>query len=218
MNLEASLDRVVATLRPEAAAMAPALLAFLRLVHTWNAKIDLTGARTPAALADVMIADALVMADEALVPRGAHLLDVGSGAGGPAIPLAIVRPDVRVTMLEPIGKRVAFLRTAIGSLGLHGRVAALDGRIDLAAPVAPVAADITSARATFAPVPWLAAGLLLAPRVLVLTTREEAASFAPRTASASREYRLPGSGAPRLLLRFDRDDCVHPCEPARVTP
>lgn len=205
MKLEGALERVVTTLRPEASASMPALLAFLRLLQSWNAKIDLTAARTPSALADVMIADALVMADEAFVPHGAHLLDVGAGAGGPAIPLAIVRPDVRVTMLEPLGKRVAFLRTAIGSLRLADRVSALDGRIELAAPSAPVSADVASARATFAPRDWLAAGLVLAPRVLVLTTHEEDPSSEGRRPIASRDYRLPGSGAPRLLLRFDRD-------------
>lgn len=204
MKRQSAIERVVTALRPEAQASLPALLAFVKLVETWNAKIDLTAARTPAALADVMIADALVMADEAFVPSGAHLLDVGSGAGGPAIPLAIVRPDVRVTMLEPLRKRVAFLRTAIGSLGLAGRVSAIDGRIDLAAPAAPVLADVTSARATFGPAAWLAAGLVLAPRVLVLTTDDESASAHAAHPVASRTYRLPGSGAPRRLLRFDR--------------
>jgi 16S rRNA (guanine527-N7)-methyltransferase len=197
-----AIARVIAALRPEAAAHAASLSTFLGLVETWNAKIDLTAARTPAALADVMIADALVMADEALVPHGAHLLDVGSGAGGPAIPLAIARPDVRVTMLEPLGKRVAFLRTAIGSLGLAPRVAALDGRVDLAAPRAPVDCDVASARATFAPNDWRAAGLAIAPRVLVLTTPEDVPEGAP---VARRDYRWPGSGAARVLVRFDRE-------------
>ena len=201
MKLEPSITRVVSALRPDASASIPALISFLTLVDTWNRKIDLTGARTPAALADVMIADALVMADEAFIPKGAHLLDVGSGAGGPAIPLAIVRPDVRVTMIEPLGKRVAFLRTAIGTLGLASRVTAITGRIELEDPKTDVSADVTSARATFAPNEWRLAGLLLAPSVLVLTTPDEA----PPGSALRRDYRWPGSGAPRALLRFDRD-------------
>lgn len=201
MNLEPSITRVVTTLRPDASASIPALITFLQLVDTWNRKIDLTGARTPAALADVMIADALVMADEAFIPRGAHLLDVGSGAGGPAIPLAIVRPDVRVTMIEPLGKRVAFLRTAVGTLGLASRTTAIAGRIELDDPKTAVSADVTSARATFAPLDWVRTGLVLAPSVLVLTTPDEAPAD---VATTRRDYRWPGSGAPRVLLRVDR--------------
>lgn len=204
MTLEASIRRVVAALRPEASTFVPALLAFVRLVETWNAKIDLTAARAHEALADVMIADALVMADPSFVASGAHLLDVGSGAGGPAIPLAIVRPDLSVTMLEPLGKRVAFLRTAVGTLGLAPRVRALDGRIELAHPRAPVAADVASARATFAPAEWRTAGLAIAPSVIVLTTPEEAPELP--AATLRRDYAWPGSGARRVLLRFDRND------------
>jgi 16S rRNA (guanine527-N7)-methyltransferase len=201
MNVENSIERVITALRPDAQPFLPALLAFVKLVVTWNAKIDLTAARTPAALADVMIADALVMADEAFVPSGAHLLDVGSGAGGPAIPLAIVRPDVRITMIEPLQKRVAFLRTAVGTLGLAARASAIAGRIELASPSTEVVADVSSARATFAPRDWLDAGLVLTPKVLVLTTPSEVLAM---HAAARRDYRCPGSGAPRTLLRFDR--------------
>lgn len=199
---ERAIERVVRALRPEASEHLPSLSTFVGLVETWNAKLDLTGARDARALADVMIADALVMADPTFVAPGARLLDVGSGAGGPALPLAIVRPDVPVTMLEPLQKRVAFLRTAIGTLRLAPRVAALAGRVELASPTAPVAADVTSARATFAPTDWLAAGLALAPSVLVLTTPHELP--AGPTPTARRDYTWPGSGAPRVLLRFDR--------------
>ena len=185
--------------------LAPSLLTFLKLVHAWNAKIDLTGARTPAALADVMLADGLVMAEPAIVPGGAHLLDVGAGAGGPAIPLALARPDVRVTMLEPLGKRVAFLRTVIGTLGLASRVSAVLGRIDPAFPAFDGAApDIACARATFAPTEWLSIGLALAPRVIVLTTPDDVPDGATCTLVHRHDYRWPGSGAPRAIARFDR--------------
>jgi 16S rRNA (guanine527-N7)-methyltransferase len=50
---------------------------------------------------------------EKLIPDGARLLDIGSGAGLPGLPLAIVRPDLAVTLLEPRGKRAAFLRHAV---------------------------------------------------------------------------------------------------------
>lgn len=53
-----------------------------------------------------------------LVPVGARVVDVGSGAGLPGIPLAILRPDLAVTLLEPLARRVRFLELAVDRLGL----------------------------------------------------------------------------------------------------
>ncbi|HXT45360.1 MAG TPA: 16S rRNA (guanine(527)-N(7))-methyltransferase RsmG [Pseudonocardiaceae bacterium] len=55
---------------------------------------------------------------EELVPDGCRVLDVGSGAGLPGIPLAIARPDLTVVLLEAMVRRVAWLRDVIGELGL----------------------------------------------------------------------------------------------------
>ncbi|WP_433228415.1 16S rRNA (guanine(527)-N(7))-methyltransferase RsmG [Actinomadura formosensis] len=53
------------------------------------------------------------------VPADAHVVDIGSGAGLPGIVLAIVRPDLRVTLLEPLLRRTAFLDECVGMLGLR---------------------------------------------------------------------------------------------------
>lgn len=53
-----------------------------------------------------------------LFPRGARLVDVGSGAGLPGIPLALARPDLNIILLEPLLKRSTFLREAVDQLGL----------------------------------------------------------------------------------------------------
>ena len=65
----------------------------------------------------------------ALVPRAAAVCDVGSGAGLPGIPLAIARPDLRVTLVEPLARRAAFLVDVVHGLGLRG-VTVLRGRVD----------------------------------------------------------------------------------------
>ena len=53
-----------------------------------------------------------------VVPPGATVLDVGSGAGLPGIPLALARPDLHVTLLEPMARRVAWLEETVAALGL----------------------------------------------------------------------------------------------------
>lgn len=55
-----------------------------------------------------------------VVPSGSSVLDVGSGAGLPGLPLAIARPDLTVTLLEPMARRIAFLHETVAGLGLTG--------------------------------------------------------------------------------------------------
>lgn len=81
-----------------------------------------------------------------LVERGAHVLDVGSGAGLPGIPLAIARPDLRVTLVEPLLRRATFLQEVVDSLGLD--VAVYRGRAeDRATQAAVGTADVVASRA-----------------------------------------------------------------------
>lgn len=84
---------------------------------------------------------------EALIPHGADVIDVGSGAGLPGIPLAIVRPDLQVTLLEPLLRRSVFLAETVAELGLGDRVTVVRGRAeDRSVP----AAAIVTARAVAA--------------------------------------------------------------------
>lgn len=64
---------------------------------------------------------------EGLIAQGARLVDIGSGAGFPGLPLAIARPDLSVTLLEPRAKRAAFLRHAVGGDGA-GNVRVVEGK------------------------------------------------------------------------------------------
>ena len=88
---------------------------WLERLEEWNARIDLTAARSPEELVDLMLADALVLAPR--IAADARVVDVGTGAGAPGLALALLRPDLRVTLVEPLGKRAAFLRTVIGEAG-----------------------------------------------------------------------------------------------------
>lgn len=63
-----------------------------------------------------------------LLPAGASVIDVGSGAGLPGIVLALVRPDVQMTIIEPLLRRTTYLEEVVTSLGLAARVRVLRGR------------------------------------------------------------------------------------------
>src|SRR5882672_5589799 len=111
-------DRIAVVAEGLGAQMTEATIARLctwfDLLAAWNAKIDLTAAKNPDELVDLMLADALMLARHE--PEGEAVVDVGSGAGGPGLALYLVRPDLHVTLVEPAQKRVAFLRTASGQI------------------------------------------------------------------------------------------------------
>ena len=65
-----------------------------------------------------------------LVPSDARVVDVGSGAGLPGIPMAIRRPDLRVELVEPMQRRTEFLNEVVDDLGLSGAVRVVRGRAD----------------------------------------------------------------------------------------
>lgn len=78
------------------------------------------------------------------VPVNATVIDVGSGAGLPGIPLAIVRPDLHVTLIEPLARRVEFLEEVIADLNLTARVSVIRGRSE---DIKYVQADVVTGRA-----------------------------------------------------------------------
>ena len=67
---------------------------------------------------------------ESLIPEGCRVADVGSGAGLPGIPLAILRPDLEMILIEPMLRRSNFLTEAIDELGLDDRVYVVRGRAE----------------------------------------------------------------------------------------
>lgn len=67
---------------------------------------------------------------ESLIPEGCRVADVGSGAGFPGIPLAILRPDLEMTLIEPMLRRSNFLTEALDELGLDDRVTVVRGRAE----------------------------------------------------------------------------------------
>lgn len=81
--------------------------AYAELLVEWNEKMNLTGITDPYGIVVRHFVDSLTAAP--LIPKDASLIDVGTGAGFPAIPLAIARPDLQVTLLDSLNKRLVFL-------------------------------------------------------------------------------------------------------------
>lgn len=90
----------------------------------WNAKVNLTAIVDPNEVLDKHILDSLGAA-RALDADAKRLLDVGTGAGFPGLPLALVRPDLEVWLVDSVAKKVGFVKHALAELGLVPRVHAL---------------------------------------------------------------------------------------------
>ena len=94
---------------------------FQELVE-WNRVVNLTAIVDPNEVAAKHFLDSLSVArvtpDEALA--GGNLVDVGSGAGFPGLPLKIAWPGLNVTLVDSVGKKAAFLRHVVDALGLEG--------------------------------------------------------------------------------------------------
>lgn len=92
---------------------------YLRELTAWNRRINLTAIRADREILVKHFLDSLAYSKVLLpVQAGSLLLDIGSGAGFPGLPLKIFLPDLLVTLLEPSIKKTAFLRHLVGSLGL----------------------------------------------------------------------------------------------------
>ena len=91
---------------------------YAQLLIEWNQKINLTAITQPEQIVTRHFVDSLTFFSAADPAHGARLIDVGSGAGFPGLPLKILREDLSVTLLDGTGKRVRFLQEAASELGL----------------------------------------------------------------------------------------------------
>lgn len=107
----------------------------------------LIGPREADRLWDRHLLNCIVVADpaEGIVPPSATVIDVGSGAGLPGIAWAIARPDLQVTLVEPLARRVRFLELAVERLELTDRVDVFRARAEVCPP--ELRADVVTARA-----------------------------------------------------------------------
>lgn len=107
------------------------LARFAELLAKWNATYNLTSITRPEDVLDLHLMDSLALAQcsRDLLSGSKKVLDVGSGGGLPAIPLAIVRPQLEITMVDAVQKKTIFQRQAIALLRLTN-IRALHARVE----------------------------------------------------------------------------------------
>lgn len=97
------------------------------LLKAWNQKMNLTAIVDDDGIAVKHFLDSVLPLEHITLPTGAKIADVGTGAGFPGVPLKIVRPDLSVTLIDSLQKRIRFLETVCHDLALrdvrcvHGR-------------------------------------------------------------------------------------------------
>ena len=140
-----------------------ALLQLAELLETWAERINLTAHRTRDAIIHRLILDAAALAQ--LLPESRKIADLGSGAGFPGLPLAILRRESRLTLVEARERRHYFQRAAVRALALSN-VHTLRGRAEV---LQPIPHDLVVAQALAQPanalewmLPWAAPGAILA--------------------------------------------------------
>lgn len=192
------------------------LLCYRDLLLDWNSRFNLTAIADPQGVERRLLLDALRMLpaiDAAVADSGEsapRLVDIGSGGGIPALPIAICRPALDVTMVEATGKKARFLTAAIAELGLrnasalHGRAEEVARELDHRA-----AYEIATARAVSSlsalielTMPLLRPrGVGLFPKGLEIDDELRAAEVAAREVGAEIESadELPG-GETRLVV------------------
>jgi 16S rRNA (guanine527-N7)-methyltransferase len=183
------------------------LVVLLTELLRWNRSYNLTAITDPAAMITHHVLDSLAVQaylDDAAGGQAQTVADVGTGAGFPGLPLALVNPGLRFTLIDASGKKVRFVAHAAHAMGL-ANITALHARVEEMKPLAPF--DVVIARA-FAALPVLLSQVqrLCGPatRVLAMKGRrpeeELAAVPAHWRVDACHELLVPGLEAERSLV------------------
>ncbi len=181
------------------------LLVFLALLNKWNKAYNLTAVRNEGEMVSRQLLDSL-----SILPwvTTEHLLDVGAGGGLPGVPLAIVLPGTRFTLLDSNGKKTRFLNQCVLELGLKN-VEVIHGRAEDCKPEQPFS-QISSRAFTALDnlVAWCGGLLANEGRFLAMKGQypddEVAALPAGWQVSSSHSLKVPGAGGERHLLVVTR--------------
>jgi 16S rRNA (guanine527-N7)-methyltransferase len=122
-------------------------LVFLSHLLTWNRTINLTAITEPYEIISKHFVDSLTALKAFDFPLQGRVVDVGTGAGFPGIPLRIVRSDLRLVLIEPSQKKTSFLHSVVGALKLDHVSIFSGGLTQYAAQHPPPVVDVMVVRA-----------------------------------------------------------------------
>lgn len=189
--------------------VAAPLWTYATLLLRWNERVNLTAITDPAEVIDKHLLDSLAVLPE-VPPGNQTVLDLGAGAGFPGLPWAIVRNDLRVTLVDAVQKKVAFMKAATASLKLADRVTAVHLRATGAGDGLGRFGVVVS-RAFMDVERWLPlAGQYVLPDGVVMAMVGQPPPDEGRGAAAqaglklhqARRFTLPGSGDGRGVLTY----------------
>ncbi len=205
-RLRQPLENGIAALGIDVPAQAPALLLqFIDLLITWNSAYNLSGITDPEEMLHRHVLDSL-----SILPavRGKRVIDIGTGAGLPGIPLAVCLPGTGFHLLDSNGKKMRFLFQVKSQLRL-GNVSLVHGRAEDCADDGPF--DVVLSRAVASLEDLLAiGGHLLAPEgeMLAMKSAPSAEELAgvkpPYTVRSITGLSVPGATTPRHLVSIVR--------------
>lgn len=169
---------------------------YAKCLVEWNEKMNLTAITDPEGIAVKHFYDSLLLFTAYDIPQGASVIDVGTGAGFPGVVLKIARPDIRLTLLDSLGKRLIFLDALLAELGLDGTT--VHARAEEGARGAlREQFDLATARAVAA-LPTLCEYCLPYVRVGGAFAALKGASAAEETAAAENAVKILGGDTPVL--------------------
>ena len=202
---------------------------YQRLLLEGNQRINLTAITAPPEILEKHFLDSIIPLR--FVPQGARVIDVGTGAGFPGLPMKIARPDIQLTLIDSLNKRVNFLWEVSQALGQQNQ--ALHARAEQAAhdPDLREKFDIATARAV-APMSVLCelclgfvrvGGSFLALKAGggadELSGAQQAAEILCGSAIAAHDYQLPNFGqrAVWIVEKTSQTSSTYPRKYARIT-
>ena len=157
---------------------------YARLLIEWNEKINLTAITQPDEILTKHFIDSMFLLKYVRIKENSTLCDVGTGAGFPGAVISILRPDIKVTLMDSVGKKLQFVNCIIDTLGLNAQTVNIRGEDAGKKPEYRESFDIVTARAVSQLnklseycVPLVKPGGVFAPLKAVLSTEEAQSGF-----------------------------------------
>ena len=187
------------------AVQAAALMRLLTELREWNTRFNLTAIREPVDMVDKHLLDSLSIQPYL---HGRRIADIGTGAGFPGLPLAVVNPRRQFTLIEATGKKVQFVRHAIETLHIEN-VEIVQARAETWRPRAPFDSVIARALGKLADFICVAGHLCARDgRMLAMKGREPTAEIEALPPGwrvrAVHELKVPGLAAARCVVELAR--------------